>query len=154
MIIKYAYVFGQQFGSFVYGRRFFVPSFSSSFFFSLSSFRIKGGEIIMNERPINFFNTIQVKSSPISRYCVYTVIGFHLSTSDTTGSAIESSKPNPILIDVRERRGVTIARIIFGATNTTYFGRPPDLDQVLSYNILTRDGETEKPPRSSSSSIG
>lgn len=70
----------------------------------------------------------------------YTVIGFHLSTSDTTGSAIESSKPNPILIDVRERRGETIARIIFGATNTTY-RRPPDLDEVFSYYILTRDGE-------------
>ena len=96
---------------------------------------------------VNFSTRYGAKSSPIdiSRQC--TVIGFHLSTSDTTGSAIQSSKPNPILIDVRERRGVTIARIIFGATNTTYStttGRPPDLDELLSYYILTRDGESER----------
>jgi len=39
-----------------------------------------------------------------------TVIRFRLSTSDLTGLAIESSKPNPILIDVREEREGKLSR--------------------------------------------
>lgn len=122
----------------MYGRRFFVLSFF--FFFLLEQKGNNGNKQRGGEWSGEFFNAIRSEIFAYRYFTTYTVIGFHLSTSDTTGSAIESSKPNPILIDVRERRGVTIARIIFGATNTTYSGRPPDLGELLSYYILTRDG--------------
>ncbi|KAL2713743.1 Homeobox protein SIX6, partial [Vespula squamosa] len=93
-------------------------------------------------------------NSSRDRSTIQLSIGFRLSTSDPLGSTIESSKPNPILIDVNERRGETIARIISGATNTIH-ERPRDPYRGLilySTEGCSDGGETTVREASSSSS--
>ncbi|KAF7393555.1 hypothetical protein HZH68_010374 [Vespula germanica] len=103
--------------------------------------------------PLEKRSIFQTNSSR-DRSTIQLSIGFRLSTSDPLGSTIESSKPNPILIDVNERRGETIARIISGATNTIH-ERPRDPYRGLilySTEGCSDGGETTVREASSSSS--